>query len=74
MHELVTLAECECEVYAQRLMNLIKFQTISSGMWTVLEIILLGVLLMYASVSNGLFFFVVHRPNYHEHIEHKQNN
>lgn len=27
-------------------------QTISTGMWTVLEIILLGVLLMYASVSN----------------------
>lgn len=42
-------------------MNLINFQTISSGMWTVLEIILLGVLLMYASVSNILF--LVHGPN-----------
>lgn len=27
------------------------FQTIASGMWTVLETILLGILLLYAAVS-----------------------
>lgn len=39
--------------YAPNLFNncSISFQTISSGMWTVLEIILLGILLMYASVG-----------------------
>ncbi|XP_031618728.1 probable G-protein coupled receptor 158 isoform X2 [Contarinia nasturtii] len=53
----VILGSCmfSCLILAIIVFRQRKCKTISSGMWTVLEIILLGILLMYASV--GLHFF-----------------
>ncbi|XP_055295866.1 probable G-protein coupled receptor 158 isoform X2 [Sitodiplosis mosellana] len=53
----VILGSCmfSCLILAIIVFRQRKCKTISSGMWTVLEIILLGILLMYSSV--GLHFF-----------------